>query len=415
MRHFAVGKHDAIDIFYIMNIIREIVVENRDIKVWNLSLGTKAEVRKNSVSPVAALLDEIQYEEDVIFIVSGTNKPDEEVQKHMRIGSPADSINSLVVNAVNMRDEPVSYAREGVVLSFFNKPDLCYYGGDDIKADDYIRVCRPLGEGRAVGTSYAAPWVARKMAYLICILGMSREEAKALLIDAASQWSTDYAQPQVAQTMGFGVIPVHIKDIVQSQQDEIKFIISGISEEYDTYNYNIPVPQLNEEFPYVAKATLCYFPRCERKQGVDYTNTELDIYFGRIDNKGMIRSINQNQQSVNYNDGPAYIREGVARKLYRKWDNTKHICQILKPRTRAKKSYGNPLWGISIKTKERLGIKYGEGLRFGVVITLKEINGVNRIEDFIQQCNLRGWLVQRVDIEQQVRLYNKMEEELILT
>ena len=361
------------------------------------------------------MLDEIQYEEDVIFIVSGTNKPDEEVQKHMRIGSPADSINSLVVNAVNMRDEPVSYAREGVVLSFFNKPDLCYYGGDDIKADDYIRVCRPLGEGRAVGTSYAAPWVARKMAYLICILGMSREEAKALLIDAASQWSTDYAQPQVAQTMGFGVIPVHIKDIVQSQQDEIKFIISGISEEYDTYNYNIPVPQLNEEFPYVAKATLCYFPRCERKQGVDYTNTELDIYFGRIDNKGMIRSINQNQQSVNYNDGPAYIREGVARKLYRKWDNTKHICQILKPRTRAKKSYGNPLWGISIKTKERLGIKYGEGLRFGVVITLKEINGVNRIEDFIQQCNLRGWLVQRVDIEQQVRLYNKMEEELILT
>ena len=36
-------------------------------------------------------------------------------------------------------------------------------------------------------------------------------------------------------------------------------------------------------------------------------------------------------------------------------------------------------------------------LNFGVVVTLKEINGINRIEDFIKACILRGWIVNRID------------------
>ena len=42
-----------------------------------------------------------------------------------------------------------------------------------------------------------------------------------------------------------------------------------------------------------------------------------------------------------------------------------------------KKSYGTGLWGLSLKTKERLDEKFGEGLTFGIVITLKEIKGIN--------------------------------------
>jgi hypothetical protein len=33
--------------------------------------------------------------------------------------------------------------------------------------------------------SFAAPWIARKLSYLIDILGLNRELAKALIIDAA--------------------------------------------------------------------------------------------------------------------------------------------------------------------------------------------------------------------------------------
>ncbi len=33
---------------------------------------------------------------------------------------------------------------------------------------------------------------------------------------------------------------------------------------------------------------MCYFPMCDRTQGLDYTNTELNLHFGRINNKGKI-------------------------------------------------------------------------------------------------------------------------------
>ena len=51
-------------------------------------------------------------------------------------------------------------------------------------------------------------------------------------------------------------------------------------------------------------------------------------------------------------------------------------------------------------------------MRFGVVITLKEINGVNRIDDFIKNASLRGWLVTRLEIETQIDVYNKLNEDI---
>ena len=70
------------------------------------------------------------------------------------------------------------------------------------------------------------------------------------------------------------------------------------------------------------------------------------------------------------------------------------------------------MWGLSIKTKERLEPKAGRGLQFGVVVTLKEMNGVNRIVDFVKMCMVRGWLVSEIDIENQNTIYTKAEEEV---
>lgn len=51
-------------------------------------------------------------------------------------------------------------------------------------------------------------------------------------------------------------------------------------------------------------------------------------------------------------------------------------------------------------------------LQFGVVVTLKEMNGVNRIDDFIKMCMTRGWLVNQLDMENQLDVYAKAEEEI---
>ena len=42
----------------------------------------------------------------------------------------------------------------------------------------------------------------------------------------------------------------------------------------------------------------------------------------------------------------------------------------------------------------------GNGMSFGVVVTLKEMFGKNRLEEFIYRCSLEeGWLVKRINVE----------------
>ena len=65
------------------------------------------EIDSNFISPEAAELDKIQYEYDVIFVIAGTNK--KRNSKVNKIGAPADSLNSLVVNAVDFSGNSASY------------------------------------------------------------------------------------------------------------------------------------------------------------------------------------------------------------------------------------------------------------------------------------------------------------------
>ena len=398
VRHFGVAAGKRYSVFTLLRQIRDIVQTNRDIHVWNLSLGAESEIEDNFISPLAALLDNLQYNyPDVIFVVAGTNKTSKNQEK---IGSPADSINSIVVNSVSFDNIPASYTRKGPVLSFFTKPDVSYYGGDE---PEKMGVYYSNGKVVRAGTSFAAPWIARKLAYMMQVMGLSREVAKALLIDCAAGWSKQIAS---SYEIGFGIVPVKISEILQSRDDEIRFFLNGTSEKWDTYLYNIPVPTVNDTHPFIAKATLCYFPKCFRNQGVDYTTTELDLHFGRIKDDGAIVSINENLQNESDN---VFTKESNARDLFRKWDNVKHIGEFEETKHRPKKAYRTKSWGISLKTTERLSEKYGKDLRFGIVLTLKELNGKNRIQEFIQQCLLRGMIVNRINIENQIEVYNKAD------
>jgi hypothetical protein len=386
--------------------IREIVRMNSDIHVWNLSLGTEEEVSRNFISFDAAALDEIQSKYNVLFVVSGTNDNRREHADYLKIGSPADSLNSVVVNSVKRDGSPASYSRKGNVLSFFTKPDIAYYGGD---YDDRIIAYAPGGKEPVFGTSFAAPWISRKLCYLIDVMGLPREVAKAMLIDAAAGWEFKQDTYRYQDVEGYGVVPIDIRKVLSSENDEIKFIVYGTSESYKTRNYAIPVPRDEDnKYPYVARAALCYFPECNRAQGVDYTSRELSFKLGRINDKDKIDDINDNIQDTT----GSYADERQSRKEFRKWENTKFISTLLKGNSRSRKSYGERLWGIEITSKERLSTKVSKHLNFGAVITLKELQGVNRITDFIKACELRGYIVSEIDIQNRINIYNANQEQI---
>lgn len=369
-------------------------------------LGSNQEINDNFISAEAAVLDQIQYENDVIFVVAGTNKSREDVNK---IGSPADSINSMVVNAVTKSGLSTKYSRKGLALSFFAKPDVSYYGGSE---EQYIQVCEPLGATFVAGTSFAAPWIARKLAYLIDVLGLNREIAKALIIDAARGWN-DAPTPEEVALYGHGIVPIKITDIIQTPEDEIRFLVTDVSEKWNTYNYHFPIPLKADTYPYYARATMCYFPLCDRAQGVDYTNTELNLHFGRIQDDGKLNEINDDKQNLDdIGESRSYILEGDARERFRKWDNVKYVAEKVKDRRVPKKSYRNKNWGMEIKTNNRLDPEDGVGLRFGVVVTIKEMYGINRIDEFIKNCNLNGWLVNAIDIQNRIEIHEKINEEI---
>ena len=155
---------------------------------------------------------------------------------------------------------------------------------------------------------------------------------------------------------------------------------------------------------------MCYFPKWERTQGVDYTNTELNLHFGRINDKKKIVDIKEDKQ----NEDGSYIYENDARKIFRKWDNVKYKCESIKKNMKAKKAYQYKKWGMEIKTNNRLDPKDGEGIRFGVVVTIKAIDGVNRVHEFIRECTLNGWIVNEVNVSNRIDISRKINEEIEL-
>ncbi|WP_434343485.1 S8 family peptidase [Mycoplasma sp. 06067-C1-B144P-99-0482-3] len=407
VRHFGVMPHSSANASTLFKKIKSIVTNNLDIKVWNLSLGSIYSVNSNYISLLGSLLDQLQYENDVIFIVAGTN--DRECKQRI-VGSPADSINSIVVNSVDFKNKPANYSRKGPVLTYFNKPDISYYGGVD---NNKITVCGCYGEAKVQGTSFAAPWITRKVAYLIYKMNYSKEEAKALIIDSAIKF--DRQENHNRDLIGYGVVPIHINEILQSKNSDIKVLLSYNTKVYYTYNYNLPIPTQNSKFPFIAKLTFVYFAESQRRQGVDYTQDELDIQFGPIKNQSeSINDINENNQSSSSSN--TYIYEDEARKIFAKWNTVKSIVKWSKTLKGNKRHFiktTNSRWGIRVIRKTRTDNINNKSIKFSLVITFRSIDNKNRVEEFISLCNKSDyWVASKVQINNKIDIYSKSNEYL---
>lgn len=104
--------------------------------------------------------------------------------------------------------------------------------------------------------------------------------------------------------------------------------------------------------------------------------------------------------------------EEAVRKYKRKWDNVKIRAESFK-RSRPKQKLSNAgFWSISVRKTERLDDNSGSNLSFGIVVTLKSLDGRNRIEDFIQQSIHLGWDVREINIEEKIRVNLESQQEI---
>ena len=109
----------------------------------------------------------------------------------------------------------------------------------------------------------------------------------------------------------------------------------------------------------------------------------------------------------------ANVIEGVIfDQSHRNAENYKKFISKVLTNNQPLKSYSERFWGMSITSKERLSTRMNQGLNFGIVVTLKEITGVNRIQDFIRACSIKGWIVNELNVENQIEIYNINQEEI---
>ena len=110
--------------------------------------------------------------------------------------------------------------------------------------------------------------------------------------------------------------------------------------------------------------------------------------------------------------------------MYRKWDNVKHVSDIEKRSFRPRVSHGIPYWGFKIRKTERfdppvdkngnVGKNAGDGLRFGIVVTLRGMDGRNRFDEFKMQCQLQSepWIVEEIDMNTNIKIYQEADAEI---
>ena len=221
--------------------------ENHGVRIFNLSINAKSPVDRHTYSTYAAELDRIADTYGVVLVNSAGNlsqtesrapwprKPTDVIRYFANrtdpdtIFKPAEGVRSISVGALNpptlgrahLDGAPTVYTRRGPGLQVGVKPDLAAFGGAGVTTPGASTGLMSInGEGAAtpvVGTSFAAPLVARSLAGLDAATsgGLTPEALRAMLVhnavmpgplakpglkDLARQFA-GFGQPTSAQNM----------------------------------------------------------------------------------------------------------------------------------------------------------------------------------------------------------------------
>ena len=233
-RVFPVPDHNGmdLDLYKILKWIRETVEnpEYRHITTYLLSFGPDIPVDDNEIDPFTMTLDELAYENDILFIVASGNRG-VEYAPFNRIQPPSDIANGIGVGAYIFDSKgnaiPASYTclgpgRPGCLV----KPDVSAFGGS---IDDPFYVFMPFTEGELTeeqGTSFAAPIIASVAGNLIHRTSdidiISPQTAKALVIHSGAS-----IQNWNRRQYGWGPLVLSADELMTCSPNQVTVLFNG--------------------------------------------------------------------------------------------------------------------------------------------------------------------------------------------
>lgn len=287
--------------------IRDAIEGRPDIKIWNLSLGTKEAADENRFSYFGITLDSLQQEYNVLICKSAGNCRNFLKNKPIsRISRSADTVNSLVVGSVASSkgeheiSEPYHrspFSRIGKGPNFINKPDVTHVGGN---AGVNPATSKLVFEGvksfaidgkiaRQSGTSFSTPRITALAAGLCHRINEDFDPTllKALIIHN-SKYPEVITLPidERIKQMGFGIPPT-IDDMIFNDQSEITLIMQDTLEKgkwIEIFDFPFPEDLIKDGF-YEAEitVTLVAAPLLDFDQGTEYCQSNLTVMLGTYD------------------------------------------------------------------------------------------------------------------------------------
>lgn len=244
--------------------VEQAVSEAKDgsgVRVFNLSINATSPVERYTYSSFAAQLDRIADTYGVIFVNSAGNlsstdarapwpKRPIDVMRYFAartsadtLFKPAESVRAISVGALNppsddrlhIEGAPTTYTRRGPGLQVGVKPDVATYGGAGVSgpgADSGLASINPDGNKvPVIGTSFAAPLVARTLAGLDVATtgGLQTEAMRAMLLH-----NTTMPEPLARrglkelarQFAGFGH-PGSVQDMLETDDHQVTLLFQS--------------------------------------------------------------------------------------------------------------------------------------------------------------------------------------------
>lgn len=292
---------DEDDLFEnIQNAIRQ----NQEVKIWNLSLGSRNESNPRTFSDFGKGLDALQDRYQVLICKSAGNCDNfTRRQPKLRIPNWADSVRALVVGSMAHKqgefdlaavDHPSPFSRTGFGPNNLIKPDLSHYGGNGgLRPNGRVThtgVHSFSADGAViqhVGTSFSTPRITALVAGLNHRLA---EEFDPLLLKALVVHSAKYPisleldPTERLKEMGFGR-PGTLDSILYNSPHESTLILSDTIVRgtfIEILDFPFPNELINVDGEYFGEVivTLVANTRLASTQGAEYCQSNIAVSFG---------------------------------------------------------------------------------------------------------------------------------------